>query len=53
MVGRSKKEIFAYIKDHIWKRVNGWRSRPLFRVGKEVMIKQYREDDQCFLVGRG
>jgi hypothetical protein len=39
MVGRSKKETFAYIKDRIWKRINSWRSRPLSRAGKEVMIK--------------
>jgi hypothetical protein len=39
MVGRSKKATFAYIKDRIWKRINGWRSRPLSRAGKEVMIK--------------
>jgi ribonuclease HI len=39
MVGRSKKDTFAYIKDRIWKRINGWRSRPLSRAGKEVMIK--------------
>jgi hypothetical protein len=39
MVGRSKKETFAYIKDRIWRRINSWRSRPLSRAGKEVMIK--------------
>ncbi|KAK2390980.1 hypothetical protein QL285_064484 [Trifolium repens] len=39
MVGRSKKQTFAYIKDRIWRRINGWRSRPLSRAGKEVMIK--------------
>jgi hypothetical protein len=39
MVGMSKKETFAYIKDRIWKRINSWRSRPLSRAGKEVMIK--------------
>jgi hypothetical protein len=39
MVGRSKKETFAYIKDRIWKRINSWRSRPLSRAGKEIMIK--------------
>jgi hypothetical protein len=39
MVGRSKKETFAYIKDRIWKRINRWRSRPMSRAGKEVMIK--------------
>jgi hypothetical protein len=39
MVGRRKKETFAYIKDRIWKRINAWRSRPLSRADKDVMIK--------------
>jgi hypothetical protein len=39
MVGRSKKETFAFIKDRLWKRINSWRSRPLSKAGKEVMIK--------------
>jgi hypothetical protein len=39
MAGMSKKETFAYIKDRIWRRINSWRSRPLSRAGKEVMIK--------------
>ncbi|GAU39678.1 hypothetical protein TSUD_320910 [Trifolium subterraneum] len=39
IVGRSKKETFAYIKYRIWKRINSWRSRPLSKAGKEVMIK--------------
>jgi hypothetical protein len=39
MIGRKKKEIFAYIKDRIWKRINAWRGRMLSRAGKEIMIK--------------
>jgi hypothetical protein len=39
MIGRKKKEVFAYIKDRIWKRINSWRGRSLSRAGKEVMIK--------------
>ncbi|GAU30435.1 hypothetical protein TSUD_392480 [Trifolium subterraneum] len=39
MMRRSKKETFAFIKDEIWKRINLWRSRPLSRAGKEIMIK--------------
>ncbi|KAK2414453.1 hypothetical protein QL285_037042 [Trifolium repens] len=39
MIGRKKKEVFAYIKDRIWKRINSWRGRTLSRAGKEVMIK--------------
>ncbi|GAU40243.1 hypothetical protein TSUD_219530 [Trifolium subterraneum] len=39
LVGRSKKNTFAYIKDRIWKKINSWRSRPMAKAGKEVMIK--------------
>ncbi|GAU14651.1 hypothetical protein TSUD_97150 [Trifolium subterraneum] len=39
MVGRSKKTIFSYIKDRIWRRINSWRGRALSKAGKEIMIK--------------
>ncbi|GAU26994.1 hypothetical protein TSUD_290460 [Trifolium subterraneum] len=39
MVGISKKAIFSYIKDRIWKRINSWRGRALSKAGKEIMIK--------------
>jgi hypothetical protein len=39
MIGRKKRDIFAYIKDRIWKRINSWRGRALSKAGKEVMIK--------------
>jgi hypothetical protein len=39
MIGRKKKNVFAYIKDRIWKRINSWRGRSLSRAGKEIMIK--------------
>jgi ribonuclease HI len=39
MIGRKKKEVFSYLKDRIWKRINSWRGRALSRAGKEIMIK--------------
>jgi ribonuclease HI len=39
MIGRKKKEVFAFIKDRIWKRINSWRGKALSRAGKEIMIK--------------
>jgi ribonuclease HI len=39
MVGRSKKSIFSFVKDRIWKHINSWRGRALSKAGKEVMIK--------------
>jgi ribonuclease HI len=39
MIGRKKKDVFAFIKDRVWKRINSWRGRALSRAGKEIMIK--------------
>ncbi|GAU14523.1 hypothetical protein TSUD_250650 [Trifolium subterraneum] len=39
MIGRKKKEVFAYLKDRTWKWINSWRGRALSKAGKEVMIK--------------
>ncbi|GAU36150.1 hypothetical protein TSUD_316790 [Trifolium subterraneum] len=39
MIGRKRKDIFAYIKDRVWKRINSWRGRALSKTWKEVMIK--------------
>jgi hypothetical protein len=38
-IGRDKKSIFSFIKDHIWKKIQGWNSRSLSRADKEVLIK--------------
>ncbi|MCI69170.1 RNA-directed DNA polymerase (Reverse transcriptase), partial [Trifolium medium] len=29
IVGRDKKSIFAFIKDHIWKNIQNWNSQSL------------------------
>ncbi|MCI13282.1 RNA-directed DNA polymerase (Reverse transcriptase) [Trifolium medium] len=39
MIGRKKKDTFAFVKDRIWKRINSWRGQALSKAGKEVMIK--------------
>ncbi|XP_043812756.1 uncharacterized protein LOC110619075 [Manihot esculenta] len=39
LVGRSKKQIFSFLKDRIWKRSNSWNNRFLSRAGREVLIK--------------
>ena len=38
-VGRSKSNVFGYLKDRIWKRIQGWKERMLSE-GRE------RSDDQ-------
>jgi hypothetical protein len=38
-VGRSRSQIFAYLKDRIWKKIQGWKERMLSKVGKDILIK--------------
>jgi hypothetical protein len=39
MIGRSKKAIFSFIKDRVWKKINSWSSKSLSKAGREVLIK--------------
>jgi hypothetical protein len=39
MIGRKKKDVFSYIKDRIWRRINSWRGTVYSREGKEILIK--------------
>nr|DAD46191.1 TPA_asm: hypothetical protein HUJ06_004421 [Nelumbo nucifera] len=38
-IGRKKNEVFRFIRDCLWQRLQGWKSKLLSRVGKEVLIK--------------
>ena len=38
-VGRSKNGAFGYLKDRIWKRLQGWMEKLLSSGGKEILIK--------------
>jgi len=44
MIGRDKRSVFSFIKDHIWNRINAWKGRALSKAGKEVMIKSVLHD---------
>ncbi|XP_028125122.1 uncharacterized protein LOC114322024 [Camellia sinensis] len=39
LLGRSKKEVFTFIKDRVWKRISSWKEKFLSVTGREVMIK--------------
>lgn len=38
-VDRSKKIIFSFVIDRVWKKLKGWKEKCLSRAGKETLIK--------------
>lgn len=55
LVGRSRKAVFSFVKERVWKRVQGWNTKTLSRAGKSVMIKNVAQSIpsycmSCFLL---
>jgi len=50
-VGKSKTQVFSYLKERIWKRIQGWKEKLLSRAGKEVMIKAVAQAIPTFAMG--
>ena len=38
-VGRSKKQVFNFVQDRVWKKLKGWKEKFLSTTGREVLIK--------------
>ncbi|XP_073121019.1 uncharacterized protein [Henckelia pumila] len=39
LIGRNKREVFDFIKEKAWGRMNGWRNKFLSRARKEILLK--------------
>jgi hypothetical protein len=38
-LGAAKSKEFAYLKEKIWRRIQGWKERLLSKEGKDILIK--------------
>jgi len=50
-VGHSKTGIFAYLKERIWKRMQGWNEKFLSWAGKEILVKAVAQAIPTFAMG--
>ena len=50
-VGQEKYHSFAYLKDRVWKKLQGWKGTMLSRGGKEVLIKAVVQSIPTYSMG--
>ena len=39
LVGKRKKESFNFIKEKVWRKLQGWEAKLLYQLGREVLLK--------------
>ena len=39
LVGENEKTSFNYIKERVWRKLQGWEEKPLFQASREILIK--------------
>ncbi|CAI8589603.1 unnamed protein product [Vicia faba] len=49
--GRSKKEVFSFVVDCVWKNLKGWKEKFLSLAGKEVLIKAVAQEILNYIMG--
>jgi hypothetical protein len=49
-VGRSKGGTFAYLKEWIWQRIQGWKEKMLSWADKEILIKAVAQAIPTFVM---
>ena len=50
-VGRARTHVFAYLKERICQRIQGWKERLLSRAAKEILIKAVTQAIPVFTMG--
>ena len=51
LVGRAKYHTFSYLKDRVWKKLQGWKGKMLSKARKEVLIKAVAQSIPTYSMG--
>ena len=51
LIGHAKYQTFSFLKDRVWKKLQGWKGTILSRVGKEVLIKAVAQSIPTYTIG--
>ena len=51
LVDRSKYQTFSFLKDRVWKKIQGWKGQLLSRVGNEIFIKAVAQSFPTYTMG--
>ena len=51
LIGLSKYRAFSFLKDRIWKKLQGWKVTMLLRAGKGVLIKVVAQSIPMYTMG--
>ena len=49
--GKGKKASFNYIKERVWRKIQGWEGKLLSQVGREVLIKSVIQAIPTYIMG--
>ena len=50
-VGNNKAQVFNYLKERVWQRIQGWKKKLLSNAGKEIMIKAVAQAIPIYAMG--
>ena len=51
LIGHAKYQIFSFLKDWDWKKLQGWKGMMLSRASKEVLIKAVAQSIPTYTMG--